>query len=755
MTAPYTGIDPPWAPGQQGGTPLSAERFTTMDDGILAAHERITELAAEVAAIDVPYVPDLSGLATTVAMVAADDALDSRVDTLEARPVVDSPDDIGAAAAAHGHAIAGVTGLQAALDGKALAQGRPLPGCVADGAADDYTPLAAYIAGLPASSTVDLGGRSYRVTSPLTLNKALTVRNGTITAGSHNAITITASGVTLGPALTLVRSSAPSVVSTAATRALVAATAPFRSYEVDYSGAAQSCVYLAHGQCNGTVIRGGSMVNNAAHQDSAGVYAAAGSTGNLDISIENVTISGACAQGVVLFDSKRSVIRNNRITGMTVLPQVTVTGWSATGTGSVYRARMATGSPGTTGPTTDRDDGNTRVVRNGATLLVEGTTPTNPGTNQWGTSGGYLYLDLGGADPSTATITSDIVSGYGVTLYSTTAGFSDMSENLVAQNIISNVESFGIYMQLSNYADTCRNNKTVSNTLRNVCTKGSQTTILPFAGLAWNGGTGCLSLGDHIDTPGASGFAVPGFYASDASVSCRGKAVGVTVTNSFGEGFRVTNASHWTYSSCEANNNATSGFRAFFPASAVVRGLELIGCRGYGNTLRGIDLDASTTGAFATATITGGVFHDNMQQGIQLSAMRDTFVVGTQLHNNGATSFHQIRFVGDCKNSGFDNLDLHHNLAGASLSIAQAQTTDFYYGNIAIPSNMTAPTLGTNQFRVGGGPGVGSEFAGSGVPTIAGAVGDRYWRRDGGTGARLYWCTVAGGAGAATWTAIL
>lgn len=50
---------------------------------------------------------------------AADQALDGRLDVLEARPVLDSPDDIGAAPAAHEHTIGDVTGLQAALDGKA------------------------------------------------------------------------------------------------------------------------------------------------------------------------------------------------------------------------------------------------------------------------------------------------------------------------------------------------------------------------------------------------------------------------------------------------------------------------------------------------------------------------------------------------------------------------------------------------------------------------------------------------------------
>jgi hypothetical protein len=76
----------------------------------------VNGLAAELAAK-----ADADDLADTDAAVAA---LDGRLDVLEARPVIDSPDDIGAqpagsyAAAVHGHAVGDVTGLQAALDGK-------------------------------------------------------------------------------------------------------------------------------------------------------------------------------------------------------------------------------------------------------------------------------------------------------------------------------------------------------------------------------------------------------------------------------------------------------------------------------------------------------------------------------------------------------------------------------------------------------------------------------------------------------------
>lgn len=54
----------------------------------------------------------VTGLDTTLT------AYDARLDALEARPVIDSPDDIGAAPSVHTHAISGVVGLQDALDAK-------------------------------------------------------------------------------------------------------------------------------------------------------------------------------------------------------------------------------------------------------------------------------------------------------------------------------------------------------------------------------------------------------------------------------------------------------------------------------------------------------------------------------------------------------------------------------------------------------------------------------------------------------------
>jgi hypothetical protein len=627
-------------------------------------------------------------------------------------------------------------------------------GAVGNGSTNDYTALAAAVAALPAGGALDLRGLNYKINTALTVNKALQISNGTITAGAHNALSITTAGVTLGPNLTVTRSSSYGVTDTLSARATVQASAPFTADGVNIPAAAHSCFYLGHATCNGSIIRGGTLTPSVAAQDAAGVYVAAGGAGNLDITVENVTVPSG-TQGIIVFDAKRCTVRGCRVSNMAVLPTVTTSGWSVV-SGNVYRCRTASGSPGTTGPSTDRTEGNTRVVKQAGTVLNENTsTPTTPGASQWGISGGFLYIDLGGTNPGTVTITSDIVSGYGITFYSTGNGFTDMSENVASQNYVDDVDGFGIYMQLASSANTCLDNTTAHNHLRNVCTSGSQDSHLPFAGLAWNGGINCRSIGDTIDTPGASGSTAPGFYASDGSVACRGAAIGVVVKNSFTEGFKLT-SSNWTYSNCSADSNV-AGFRAIFlNTGGVTRNIQLIGCRATGNTQQGVYLDGSTTGANAAATIVGGTFHDNGQQGIQITTMRHTMVVGASLTQNGATSFHQIRFTGDCLYSGFEGLTLAHGLAALSISVA-TQTTEFHWGSAQIPSNMAAAVGSGNTYHIAGGAGTVAEYSGTGVPGIGGKQGDHYWRYDTPTTSnqRLYICTVAGAAGAATWVGVL
>ena len=70
--------------------------------------------------------------------------------------------------------------------------------------------------------------------------------------------------------------------------------------------------------------------------------------------------------------------------------------------------------------------------------------------------------------------------------------------------------------------------------------------------------------------------------------------------------------------------------------------------------------------------------------------------------------------------------------------------------NAGVVNAVSAPVrLATNAGAAGA-----TLNSGSGVPTIGGNVGDLYIRTDGAEVTYFYRCTVAGAAGAATWTAM-
>ena len=98
--------------------------------------------------------------------------------------------------------------------------------------------------------------------------------------------------------------------------------------------------------------------------------------------------------------------------------------------------------------------------------------------------------------------------------------------------------------------------------------------------------------------------------------------------------------------------------------------------------------------------------------------------------------------------------------SGKPLTTQGGITLDNGAGLMTVPAELFAAVLSVTasaeagEFLVTGGAHIKS---GAGVPTVAGAVGDWFIRTDTPTVAdqRLYVCTVAGGAGAATWVGIL
>lgn len=122
-----------WVPGAVSGGGAHTHPIT----GVVGLQDALDDLAAADAALDTrvdalearPIVDDPEDIGaaplvhthSTGQVTGLDGALTAvggRLDALEARPVIDSPDDIGAAPLAHTHTIANVTGLQDALNAK-------------------------------------------------------------------------------------------------------------------------------------------------------------------------------------------------------------------------------------------------------------------------------------------------------------------------------------------------------------------------------------------------------------------------------------------------------------------------------------------------------------------------------------------------------------------------------------------------------------------------------------------------------------
>ncbi len=69
---------------------------------------------------------------------------------------------------------------------------------------------------------------------------------------------------------------------------------------------------------------------------------------------------------------------------------------------------------------------------------------------------------------------------------------------------------------------------------------------------------------------------------------------------------------------------------------------------------------------------------------------------------------------------------------------------------VSLSKNVGGASGNTNPIKIGG----VTLTTGTGVPAIAGVLGDRFWRTDGAAGTSDYVCTTAGVAGSAVWTAI-
>ncbi len=606
----------------------------------------------------------------------------------------------------------------------------PAYGAVGDNSTDDQAAFALLTSALTSGAVVDLGGRTYYLTTAFTVSTAnVTIRNGALRASTNNVAIITASGVTFQN-VRLSRSASPasSGDSIAQRSCLNVRAANFRSLYCDYTDANMACVYIAHALGNGTAIVGGTMTNSSARQNACGIYVADGATGNTDILVSGVTMTGTgCPDGILFFDSSRCTVHNCDVSALTRLATLTMTGWSLV-SGNVYK-------------TTDRTDGSTRILKNNGVQLGETTsTPTTPAASTFGVSGGFLYVNLSGTDPSTRTMTSDITSGYGIMFYGTSTGTGALCDNLVSGNKVHDVDGFGIYMQLA-YAASL-NNTTSCNSLANVCREGSQNSSLPFAGVGWTGGSNCKMIGDSIQTVGVVGKVAPGVYTipGGLSTTCTGVATGVSVRAATSDGFRIA-SEDWSYVGCWSEGNTTNGFNCVATATAdTFRFIKLIGCTSASNTGRGATFDKSSFGgAKVQVDIIGGTYRNNTQDGIMLYDATDSKIVGVTSYKNGAGSFAQIYIRNAAARILIDDCEVNADAAWPGIKV-ESGCTDVALGINHFGTALTSPLTVSPTVRTGGTIGAGARYYGAGSPesVLTAAIGATYTRSDGGASTTMY-----------------
>lgn len=574
----------------------------------------------------------------------------------------------------------------------------------------------------------------------------------TITGGAHQLFVVNADDVTL-EGLTLVRSTDAATFSdTTAERSCVAVDADrFTSLNCDYTDANFACLYFNNGIAKPTV-RGGIFANSVATQNGCAIYAAAGTSPTVDITIDSVEVDGTagCPDGILLFDCQRATVTSCHVHDLEILPTITIgANWSLV-SGNVYRTRTAAGTnPGVDGVTTDRDDGPTRVVKLNGTQMGENTaTPATPSANQWGISAGYLYINLNGTDPNTQTVTSGIVGGYGIMLYSANTASVPIIKNRVAGNRVHDVDGFGIYLQLGDATGV--DNTTAQNTITAAALAGDQHTSLPFAGLGIIAGSRTVCVGDRVSECGTpSTSTCDGVKVLPGATNIGGATfLGCTSNSNTRRGFAISN--DCVLLGCEASGNTLDGVNCTPPAATAqtMRNIAVIGGKFQSNGLRGIAIDC--TSATASAKISGTTCSNNTQNGILVLGTVDTSIVGNECTTNGATSHAQIRVRSPAARTSVVGNVVHSATASAIGILVDAGTT-----NTVVTGNTASLT---NQYsfgvtvRVGGTETVG-DFIGSGDPAgaVTAGIGSTFRRTDGGTGTTYY--VKESGTGSSGWVA--
>jgi hypothetical protein len=558
------------------------------------------------------------------------------------------------------------------------------------GAASNQAAIATAITEAGVNGVVDFEGVSYVTTGTVTVSTAgVTLQNGGIRpTGQFTAMIVSAADVTVRN-MTFSRSQSAGFTDSFTDRCNVVVNGErFTSIDSDYLGSAAAQVYFSPATCNGSVIRGGRMTGAPAYQGSAGVWAAPDATGHQNLTIDGVHIYDM-NYGVLLFNTGNSLVTNCRVESLRKISTIALTGWTLV-SGTTYRQRTASGTtPGTDGYSTDRVEGNTNIVYNNGVYLGEAVQgSTTPGSGSASVSGGYVYINLGGTDPNTRTITGSIVSGYAYMIYLSDASAQIVSGNRFSDNYAEDCDGLGIYFQLGVSGGAYGNHAT-GNVLKDVCLTGVQHQSLPFAGIGVTGGTDTLLANNTLDGVGSAGNPCPGIavFQGNSNTDPSARISGCTVRGSFGVGYylRCSNA---IVSGCRADDNASYGFHVYeTDTGAVIDGVTLSGCVAQNNAAQGFYVDGTTsTISNISVNIIGGAAIGNSNRGIHITGSGSTTtvtrcsVIGVLAKENG-TSSQQIILSGAANGITVAGCNMVHSATSTGLYVAASVTNAVAFGN--------------------------------------------------------------------------
>lgn len=601
-------------------------------------------------------------------------------------------------------------------------------GAKGDGESNDHAAVAATLAAADAGTVIDLGGRTFSLGQTLTIDKSVTVRNGTFKCAVDRVATVLAANVRLenvafirtGPA----SKNSAALALNAANCALV---------DVIASSSCGESLRMGNGTCNGTQIRGGEY-SSSDTTEAITIHLLSGPAHNYDVKISKAVVRHTgYGSGIGLYNCSRTTVEHCDVRGIRRSPWFQVSGWVWVA-GTVYRAL-------------DRTDVTSNAVFVNDIEYRKNADPasTAPALNYYTTPGdGYLYINTG-IDPSGQTVKTTRTNGYGIMFYSTSSESLGMRDNLIAHNYVEDTDGFGIYYQT--LMNVPRNNRTLQNTLRSVCRMGVAVGDLPFAGIGVFGGLDVQLDGDMIDGVGTKESPAPGidFKASAGVPRLTGSIRGVSVLNATAHGISLC-AGTWQLSDVSAQHNTGSGItHGNIIRPADILDATLTSCVASNNGLNGASFE-SVNGEIEVQVL-GGRYTYNAVRNLNLVRCRNVFIGGGLL--SGWAGNNGINVASSNQRVILDGVFLR---AGVGL-IVSAGIGDLTINNIISDGSAGTKFNVSGPYKTGGATGTGADWRCKGTPegVIIAAVGSRCTRIDGGAGTTSY--VKESGTGNTGWVA--